>query len=339
MMKQISGILLFGFVLVLGSSAASAVDIDLSVDHRAVLSGNTLSISGQVKSDSGSSGIFDYRAAVVAPPRGDNRSVVCDSGIQQTDTSGNFSFSCEIPSVEGFVSLGVDNADVRAVIPLIAGVVVNDTDTNSTKRVQRTVLFVNKEKIIAKLEAASERLDNFINKSLETIERCDSISERAAQSNLTSVIDRCDVLKERLEASIERATNTQSKINEFIQKLTDSTVDGDDLNEILGMFHTFSGNQAAIREHVTDLGRRLADLANDQRRQIADYVIERAKSIRENAGTLDASEIRSRVQELKDRRLDIISDARARIGSISPSNVGESSRINTRATAEVRTGE
>lgn len=307
--------------LVLTSSAAFAVQVDVEVDKRIVSPGGTLTVSGTVTDDEGNPGVFEYRVAAIAPGQrnGGERIIICDSDKQTTGDDGAVSFECEIPTIGELESLGVQSAGERSVIPIKGGISAKDAETGNETKKHGTALIVNTQKIQDKLEAMLERLDSFIAKSQELIAKCDNITARAEQAGADSVIDRCAAFQENMQMKIDSALGAQERINNAIANLDDpSTIDFRNLGSVLNSFRDgardFRSDVGQLRNFVSvsraDLEKRVAD-------EIVNRTRERAQDLREN------------IQEREDALRERISDVR----QIRADRIQATTAVNVRTTA------
>lgn len=303
--------------LVLSSSAVLALQVDATVDKNVVTFGDTIVVSGSITDDEGNPGSFDYRVAAIVAGKGHGgeRVVICDSGRQTSGEDGTVSFDCKIPTVEEMQALGVENADVRAAIPLKGGIAAFDPDTNKTAKKSGKALIVNREKLEDRLENASTRIDHFIAKAEEAIARCDNITARAEEAGAERVIERCGQFQEKMREQIERALASQERINEALSNVGNlSGVDFDMFHRGLNDFREgskmFRGEVGEVRDFV-DKAR--ADLERKVAKEIKDRAMERAKEIREQALEKERM-LKDRIQELRRDKMEIREARPAAIG-------------------------
>lgn len=314
-MRKATTMALMGFLatLVLSTTAAFAVSVDVHVDKRIVPAGGTMTVSGTVTNDDGTPGVFDYRIAVVAPSRNDggDRIIVCDSGKLNTNGSSNVSYTCSIPTIDGLQNLGVQNAADRAVIPLKGGIAVLDSSTNKTVKIHGEALIVNTDRIKSQLQTALDRIDTFINKSQLLASRCDNITAKAEQAGAQNVVEKCSDFQSKVQDKIDAAAQAKDRINTALANLDNATslnftdlgkrlfgfgLKADEFKIDTSQFRTFFDTaKADLEKKVT------ADIVNKTREramQLEEQLKEQRNQINEKL-----KEIQQRVEDRKEGRL------------------------------------
>lgn len=294
-------------VVILVSAAAGLADssdisINMQLDKRIVPAGGNLSLSGSITYENGTSGNFDYRIAVVAPGRkdGGDRIIVCDSAKKSTNGTANVSFLCQVPTIEGLQQMGIENAAERSVIPLKGGIAVLDTSTNKTAKKHGEALIVNSDKIRAKLESASDRLDAFINKSEELGSRCDNITARAAEAGAQNVVERCADFQMKLQNKIDSAVQAKDRINDALGSLGNLTsFNFRDLKDRLLNFgdgvKDFKIETGGLKDFVE---KAKTDLEKKVSKEISNRTKERAAELREKI-VKEKVKIEEKIKEIK----------------------------------------
>jgi seryl-tRNA synthetase len=260
-----------------------------------------------VTDDEGNPGVFEYRVAAVVPGQrsGGERIVICDSEKQTTGPDGAVSFECAIPTIEELESMGVENAAERAVIPVKGGIAVRDPATNETEKEHGKALIVNTQKIQNKLEAALGRIDSFIAKSQELVERCDNITARAEEAGAENFVERCASFQEKIQEKIDDALQAQERINSALVGLGNLT--SIDFEELRDGLLNFRDGARDFRVEVGDLRefaiKARADLEKRVAKEIAERTKERAKELREQIREREES-LKERIRELRSARID-----------------------------------
>lgn len=298
--------------LVLTSYAVLAdFNVDVSVDKRIVAPGGSINIDAKITSEGNSSGEFEYRIAAVAPARavnGSGRVIICDSG-KQTTSSGNVSFECKIPTLDELVGLGVENAFERSVIPLKGGIAVMEVGSNKTVKKHGKALIINTEKIKFKLENALARIDQFINKTQQLIDRCDNITTRAEEAGAENVIERCTKFQEKMQEKIDHALDAQERIQNILSNLNDT--DSLDFEGLRGKLFNFMGNTRNFKLEVNDFGNFIHGARGELEKRVAGEISnrtrEKASELREEM-MQKQEQLRERIQEMKNRRLNMTED-------------------------------
>ncbi len=296
---------ILGFLLII--SPAFALNITLSTDKEKLFLGETFTMKGKIAFDDGNSGTFDYRAAVVAP----KRVIICDSNKTKTAADGTFTLVCKTPTKEEAVALGIPAASDRAIIPLRPGVAVFDSAKNETvKKHGRAVLAINPDKYKARFNGIFSDIDNFIKKSDSIVSECNKISERAQKFNVTSIVDKCQTLKDKLSSLIQDAQNISAQALELSKNLNATNLEDfkyglsiikDDMKEFRNEIKDLREQVKAIRwetlkevrEVKREAGKEIREEKKEERKEIKESANETRKEIKE--------EIKSKREELKER--------------------------------------
>ncbi len=293
--------------LLLFVSSVSALNVTVSVDKTRVLLGENFTLSGKVTTDAGLPTVFTYRAAVVAP----KKIIICDSNKTTTKPDGTFSLVCKVPTLEQAISLGIPAASDRSVIPLRAGVVVHDTSTNQTaKKHAKLVLALNPDKFKVRAGAIFSDVDNFIKKAGVILSECDKLIERAQRFNVTSVADRCEALKEKVNGIIEDARTIADQASKLRDDITAADIedfkDGlsvikDDLKDLRGEIKEVKDSIKEIRwetlKEVGEVRKEVRKEAREEKKETAKEIREETKEKREEIN----EEVKSKREELKER--------------------------------------
>ncbi|MBI4010030.1 MAG: hypothetical protein HY361_02440 [Candidatus Aenigmarchaeota archaeon] len=300
-MKLIPIAAILAFLLLV--SNVFALNITVSVDKHKVLLGESFTLSGKITNDDGTAGVFDYRAAVVAP----KRVIICDSNKTQTGSDGSFSLVCKTPTKEEADSLGIPAALNRAVIPLKAGVAVLDSAKNETvKRHTRAVLAVNPDKFKARVDAIISDTDNFSKKAEKILAECDKLIERAQRFNVTDVSDRCQALKDKLDGILQDIQNISAQAAQLRDNINAGNLDDfkdglsiikDDLKELRNEIKSISERIRSIRwEALKEVREQVREIKKEVRGEIKETREETRKEIESKR-----EDLKERIKQMRDR--------------------------------------
>lgn len=302
-MRKVQSTALFGFLmtLVLSATAALAVNVQVSVDQKVAQPGDNVTITGTITHDGGAGGDFGYRVYAVAPsrPDGGERVIVCDSGRLNTSDSSGVSYTCQLPTIDGFQSLGLLNAADRAVIPLKVGVAAIDAADNSTGKDAKEVLVVNTQKIQDRLQNLEDNLDAFINRSQDVSLRCDNITATAEAVGADDVAQKCSDLQDRIDQRINETLAAKERIANAIANIGNlSTFDFGDLKDRLMGFSLGAGQ---FKVDAGELGQLLqtekAKFEGAIARNIENQTMQRELEIRQKLAD-QRQQINDRIQTL-----------------------------------------
>ena len=257
-----------------------AINITVSVDKHKVLLGESFILSGNITNDDGTSGVFDYRAAVVAP----KRVIICDSNKTQTGSDGRFSLVCKTPTKEEADSLGIPAALNRAVIPLKAGVAVHDPVKNETvKRHTRAVLAVNSDKFKARANAIISDTYNFSKQAEKILAECDKVIEKAQRFNVTDVSDKCQALKDKLDGIIQDIQNISAQAVQLRDNISAGNLDDfkDGLSIIKDDLKELRNEIKSIRESIKSIRWEALKEVKGQIKEIKKEIKSKQKDLKE----------------------------------------------------------
>jgi len=263
-----------------------ALNITLSVDKTKLFLGENFTLSGKITFMNGTAGVFDYRAAVVAP----KRVIICDTNRTQTAADGMFTLFCQVPTVDQANALGIPASRDRSVIPLKPGVAVLVPGTNQTiKKHTREVLAINPDKFRSQLNAVANDIDNFANRASVIVTECDKIIERAQRFNVTSVADKCAEIKARVNDLIANAHNLSAQARQLRDNLNATSV------------RDFRDGLAVIKDDMKDLRDALKDL-KEVINNIRWEVLREVREIkRVNATAIKIEQLQEKINELRNR--------------------------------------
>ncbi len=213
-MKRILLALVMGIMLF--ALPASALNIEVETDKDRVSLGEDFKISGRVTSDDGMPGEFEIRVSAVAP----EKAIVCDSGRTKTDDDGRFTLNCKAPTQSRAITLGIDSAEGRTIIPLRAGVAVKDpANSEVVKKHAQPVLAINDDKFEKHIKAVSDDINRFVKASGATISECEKVAEKSGQPGFAEVVATCQITENHLRRAIEGARG----VSDQIKKLSDDS--------------------------------------------------------------------------------------------------------------------
>lgn len=219
-MKAMLFAALVGFLIFI--TPVFAVNVTVSVGKTKVSLGENFTISGTITYDNGTVGVFDYRAAAVAP----KGILICDSGKTQTAADGTFSLLCNVPSKDAINSTGIPAISTRAVIPLKAGVAVLDPDKfEVVKKYSENVLVVNNNRFQKHLEEISFSISNFIRSATSISAECDKVIEKAEKFNVTNVLDKCESIKLNVSRIISDVGNISAQAKQLVSDINSTSLD------------------------------------------------------------------------------------------------------------------
>ncbi|MBI2547367.1 MAG: hypothetical protein HYW23_02885 [Candidatus Aenigmarchaeota archaeon] len=257
-MRKIFIIGLLSFLLII--SPAFALNITVSTDKTKVFMGDTVTLTGKIAFDNGTTTSFQYRAAFVAP----KGIIVCDSNKTTTPSDGTFTLQCKLPTATNASSLGIPASDSRSVIPYVAGVAVKNPDTNQTiKKHAKEVLAVNPDKFGKELDKIAKDVDEFANNSKRFAPECDSIAEKAAKFNLTNITTQCLEIQQKLNDMLSNATNISSRAMQLKGGLNATSLQ--DFRELL---KSMKDSQKDLRDELKNVKENIQSVRWDTLKEI-----------------------------------------------------------------------
>lgn len=274
-------------------SPAFALNISISTDKTRIFYGDAFVLSGRITFDNGSTDVFDYRAAVVAP----GKIIICDSNKTRTASDGLFSLRCNVPSLNESISLGIPAAATRAVIPLRAGIAVLDTaKATIVKKHAKAVLAVNKDKFAARVDALAADIDKFINKTGVILTECDKLMERAQKFNLTNVSESCQTIKDKTNAIIANAMNISAEA----KKLKDN-IDAVDLKDFRDGLSIVKDDMKELRDELKGLRESIKAIKWNLLKEIKEIKKEERAMKHEERKLAQQEELRKRIENLRSK--------------------------------------
>lgn len=265
--------------------SAFALNITVSSNKERVLYGENFTISGKIMNDNGTTGVFSYRAAVVAP----KKILVCDSGNATTDSTGSFSVSCHAPTLQEAQTLGIPAVSERAVVPLRPGVAVYLNETNtSVKKHGKEILSINPEKFKKTLDLVSRDLDKFVDSLNKTASMCDKISERAIKFNITNIADMCDSLKSNITSVMLQAENISAQAKQLKEN-----VNSTDLKD-------FRAELSILKDSIKDLRNQMKSV-KDSIKSVRWDTLKEVKNAKDERRNQSIQKIKDSQEELREK--------------------------------------
>jgi len=189
--------------------------IELKTDKRVIYLGDNFTLYGRLTRN-GTGVVYDYRISAVAPPR----VVVCNSGIKQTSSDGNFSYTCSTPAANESGAMNISGIASRFVVPLQAGIAVNDTTSNRSVKKSREILAINKDKYKQWWNNFCARMNNTAMYSAIVLERMEEVREKAARYDLTGLVNIADRIQNRIRNAYWFGTNCENLTIDDVPQLS-----------------------------------------------------------------------------------------------------------------------
>lgn len=286
-MKKVLLSTILGFLLMM--SPVFALNVSVSVDKTRVLLGESFTLTGKITHDNGLEAIFDYRAAVVAP----KGIIICDSNKTKTKADGTFQLVCQTPTKEKANSLGIPASLERSVISLRTGVAVRDPEKNVTiKRHTSAVLAVNPDKFKARVNELASHISNFVRSTNAIISECDKLIERSERFNVTTVSERCQAIKDKVNALVADANNISGQAKQLSENINAS-----DLEDFKAGLSIIKDDMKSLRDNLKDMRDRIKEIRWENLKEVKREVRQSIKETRQEI----KEEIKSKREDLRER--------------------------------------
>ncbi len=269
--------------IVISNTTSAEIEINLELNNKIANFGDEIILNGTVENDFNRE--FDYRIffITIKSTQNSERVIICDSNQQKTSLNGEFSFTCNIPQREEFINLLGINSTYRSIIPIKAGIVLNDSVNGTNIKKSTRILVIDQNHLNNRVNKIFNYLSNK-SKNDKIREECNfyrTLSD--VNETVEEIIKKCNMLKNK---TIDNNTieNHRTQITQIIENIRNSN----------------NSNTSELIYSFVNLGGIVQDVSVEDR--IKSEIEKTKKNIERSIINRIKDKISNRTSELRDRR-------------------------------------